>query len=161
MIARSILVLALLTSGPAFAACRNDDIRPPTARYELRGETALDKKTRLKWQRCALGQAWSEEKSCTGEVVGLTWDEAHSLASDGWRVPTRFELMSLVSSSCTPALNPAVFPGLEEPFLVYWTTSKSGRKVWMVNFRTGTMRTYIGKGLLAPVRLVRGGRDRT
>jgi hypothetical protein len=161
MIGKSLLVLALLTTGPAAAACRKDEVRPPTARYELRGETALDKKTRLEWQRCTLGQVWSAENGCTGEVIGLTWDEARSLESDGWRVPTRFELLSIVSSTCTPALNAAVFPGLEEPFLVYWTTSKSGRKVWMVNFRTGTMRSYIGKGLLAPVRLVRGGRDRT
>ncbi|MGE3476709.1 MAG: DUF1566 domain-containing protein [Rhodospirillaceae bacterium] len=161
MIARFVLIIALLSAAPAFAACRDDTIRPPTARYELRGETALDKKTRLEWQRCSLGQTWSEETGCTGEVVGLTWDEAHSLDSEGWRVPTRFELMSLVSSTCTPAVNASVFPGMEEPFLIYWTTSKSGRKVWMVNFRTGTMRSYIGKGLLAPVRLVRGGRDRT
>lgn len=161
MIAKSLFVLAVLATEPASAACRDNEVTPPTARYELRGETALDKKTRLEWQRCALGQTWSEEKGCTGEVVGLTWDEAHSLETDGWRVPTRFELMSLISSSCTPALNPTVFPGMEEPFLVYWTTSKSGRKVWMVNFRTGTVRTYFGKGLLAPVRLVRGGRDRT
>src|SRR5690606_17368474 len=133
MIARSVLTFALLATGPAFAACRNDEVRPPTARYELRGATALDKTTRLDWQRCTLGQTWSEEKGCTGEVVGLTWDEARSLESDGWRVPTRFELLSLVSSTCTPAVNATVFPGLEEPFLVYWTTSKSGRKVWMVN----------------------------
>ncbi|MCA0201643.1 MAG: DUF1566 domain-containing protein [Proteobacteria bacterium] len=161
MIVRSLFILTLFTPSAAFTACRNDEIRPPTARYELRGETALDKKTRLEWQRCALGQTWSEAKGCEGEVVGLTWEEARSLETDGWRVPTRFELMSLISSSCTPALNSIVFPGMEEPFLVYWTTSKSGRKVWMVNFRTGTVRTYIGKGLLAPVRLVRGGRDRT
>lgn len=161
MLARIFLVLAFLAVGPAAAACRNDEVRPPTARYELRGSTALDKRTRLEWQRCTIGQDWSEEKGCSGEVVGLTWEEALSLEREGWRLPTRFELFSLVSSTCTPALNETVFPGMEEPFLVYWTSSKKGRRVWMVNFRSGTVRTYAGAGMLAPVRLVRGGRDRT
>ncbi len=161
MIARAVLIVGLLASASAAGTCRNSEVDPPTSRYELRGETVLDKKTRLEWQRCTLGQMWREETGCTGEVVGLTWDEARSLESEGWRVPNRFELLSLVSGTCTPAVNTVVFPGMEEPFLVYWTTSKNGRKVWMINFRTGTMRTYIGKGLLAPVRLVRGGRNRT
>lgn len=161
MIARAVFIVGLLASASATGAYHEREVDPPTSRYELRGETVLDKKTRLEWQRCSLGQSWSPDKGCTGEVIGLTREEAITLQSDGWRVPTRFELMSLVSSTCTPALNAEVFPGLEEPFLVYWTSSKSGRKVWMVNFRTGTMRTYVGKGLLAPVRLVRGGNNRT
>ncbi len=161
MIGRFIVIASLSAASPTFATCRDGEVLPPTARYDIRGETVLDKKTRLEWQRCSLGQSWSPDKGCTGEVIGLTREEAITLQSDGWRVPTRFELMSLVSGTCTPALNAEVFPGLEEPFLVYWTSSKSGRKVWMVNFRTGTMRTYVGKGLLAPVRLVRGGNNRT
>ena len=161
MIARSLLILALLAAGPASAACRNGELRPPSARYELRGPTALDKRTRLEWQRCSVGQAWSEAEGCTGDVIGFTLEEAGSLARDGWRLPTRFELFSLVSSTCTPALNEMVFPKMEEPFLIYWTSSRSRRGAWMVNFRSGTQRAYRGKGLLAPVRLVRGGYDHT
>lgn len=161
MIARSFLILALLATGPAAAACRNDEVRPPSSRYDVRGATALDKRTRLEWQRCSVGQEWTDEKGCTGEVVGLTWDEARALERDGWRLPNRIELFSLVSSTCSPALNQIVFPGIEEPFLLYWTSTKNRRGIWMINFRRGTERAYKGKGMLAPVRLVRGGYDRT
>ncbi|MGE4064532.1 MAG: DUF1566 domain-containing protein [Rhodospirillaceae bacterium] len=161
MLGRTILALALLCAGPVAAACRKGEVRPPTARYELRGPTALDKVTRLEWHRCSIGQEWSEEKGCTGEVVGLTFDEALTLERDGWRVPSRYELYTLISSTCTPALNETVFPGLEEPFLIYWTSSRtSRRRIWLVNFRSGTLRAYSGAGLLAPLRLVRGGRNR-
>ncbi len=155
------LIPGFITVDPAFAACRNGEVRPPSSRYEVRGPTAFDKRTRLEWQRCSVGQQWSEENGCTGEVLGFTWDEARSLERDGWRLPNRIELLSLVSSTCSPALNQIVFPGIEEPFLLYWSATKNRRGIWMVNFRRGTERAYKGKGMLAPVRLVRGGYDRT
>jgi hypothetical protein len=161
MIARAVLFLAVLASGSAAAACRGGEERPPLARYELRGPTALDKRTRLEWQRCGVGQDWSQDKGCEGEVIGLTWEEAGSLARDGWRLPTRFELYSLVSSTCSPALNGTVFPGMVAPFLLYWTSTKSRRGVWMINFKSGTGRAYKGAGMLAPALLVRGGYDHT
>jgi hypothetical protein len=161
MFVRALLAFTLLAMNPAFAACRNGEVRPPLARYELRGPTALDKRTRLEWQRCGVGQDWSEAEGCTGEVVGLTSEEALSLERDGWRVPTRHELYSLVSSTCEPALNGTVFPGVSDPFLLYWTSTRSRRGFWMVNFKSGTFRAYKGAGMLAPALLVRGGYDRT
>ena len=94
-------------SGPS-----NEVILVP--RYELSGETVIDRVSGLEWRRCAYGQTWSASlETCTGSPDRITRDEAQSLATDGWRMPAREEMLSIVF--CANG-EPAYFPGeLDEP----------------------------------------------
>lgn len=72
-------------------------------RYEITGtsgEYVKDKITGLEWQRCSLGQTWnSAANSCDGVASKFTTAQTTPMFTadaDGWRVPTRDEMLSLV-----------------------------------------------------------------
>ena len=132
-----------------------------------------DIRTKLQWQRCSLGQTWTGA-TCAGKATGYTWYEAQRLRPEGWRLPRKDELASLVyCSSGKPAYwNPvdgcegvysqptiwsAAFPNTPETW--FWSSSRrayiSG-DAWYVTFHSG----YVGiDGNVGQryVRLVRDG----
>ena len=70
------------------------------ARYEevSKGEV-IDKETKLVWKQCVLGFSGSD---CgVGTADSKTFEQAKQTAGDGWRLPTRKELASLVERKCT------------------------------------------------------------
>ena len=70
------------------------------ARYAISadGAQAVDRWTRLVWQRCPVGMHYAAGK-CVGEPARLTWDAALAAANaqPGWRLPNIKELVSLAS----------------------------------------------------------------
>ncbi len=65
--------------------------------------TVIDKRTGLQWMRCSLGQEWTG-KTCKSVPNQHTWEQAKAqqikLAGyNDWRLPTRFELETLVFCS--------------------------------------------------------------
>jgi hypothetical protein len=130
----------------------------PTSRYVLNGGEAQDKQTGLTWQRCSVGQSF-KDGNCTGEIKTFTWEQASKAARDGWRLPTRDELDTLITKSClAPALNAEVFPGMDVTKLSYWTSSAPDAGLaWLVYFDGGS--DFDGlRGSANPIRLVKGGK---
>ncbi len=65
--------------------------------------TVVDKRTGLQWMRCALGQEWTGKK-CIGTAKEYTYQQAQKIKEsfagyDDWRLPTRFELETLIYCS--------------------------------------------------------------
>jgi len=90
------------------------------------------------------------------EVTGLTWersgdagagsiDEARAHCAtltlgNGWRLPTRIELVSIVDFTASPAINSTAFPGTHPQ--EYWTSSAvpsdaGTQQYWTVSFANG------------------------
>jgi hypothetical protein len=160
----SLAVAAVFGMGkPAWALCEaNKAIVPATDQYVINGDTVLDKKSGLIWARCSVGQQWQEGKGCTGAVKQVQWVEAMALAHDGWRVPTRDELKTLLSPTClAPSINEEAFPGTRANLrgMGYWSSTTRGpsldRYVWVVFFDSG----YSAYGNLDSSYLVRLVRD--
>lgn len=112
-------------------------------RYQLLagGAEVLDSRTGLIWQRCSVGQIWSG-KTCTGVTKEVTFHEAQTLAANGWRVPIRNELASLMGEGVNlGTLNATAFPG---PEFTFWTSTlraEDARVAWYVNFYLGLAST--------------------
>jgi len=154
-----MVVISLAAPLQALAVCdATQPSRTPTSRYEIRGGEVYDAKTDLTWQRCSLGQQWKEAAGCVGLVRELTRDEASGLAPEGWRLPTRDELATLISPTCTnPAINEEAFPDLDLGKLWYWTSSDNGEYLaWLANFADGRLTSY-EQSDIAAARFVRSG----
>ena len=98
---------------------------PTIERFELRGDTLLDKSTGLEWARCAVGQVWSGEQ-CMGDPLNaaMTFMQALAYAKDlnGWRLPTVKELSSLADKGCiSPAIDGGAFPNF--PSRTFWSST--------------------------------------
>jgi hypothetical protein len=156
--AACLLMASQMTS--AFAECdTSQPNRTPTARYVVEDGVVYDRKTDLSWQRCSVGQRWEENLGCVGVVEQMTWDEANTKASDGWRVPTRDELATLVSPTCKrPSINEEVFVDMDLRKLWYWTSSTSDEYLaWLVNFADGQFANY-DRSDVGALRFVRTGK---
>ncbi|MGE4063407.1 MAG: DUF1566 domain-containing protein [Rhodospirillaceae bacterium] len=149
-------------AAPATAAC--DPAKPvekPTDQYEIQGNRVYDKKSRLTWQRCSVGQTLNANggggQICDGPVTAFSMAEAALYAEEGWRIPTQNELATLVSPSCfDPAINEEVFPNMDPDVLGYWSrTFDKQKRVWYINFVDGSFRTYSGTTLRHALRLVK------
>jgi hypothetical protein len=150
--------LATVLAAPAWAACDPQRNPIPATRYEMNGADVLDKETGLTWQRCSVGQKWQEGQGCTGTVEAFQWKDASRQARGGWRLPTRDELLTLVSKACSPSINPDAFPGLDPLKLWYWSSEQTDKDLaWLVQFGGGA--TFNGYQTSEnAVRLVRGGK---
>ena len=101
---------------------------PSLAQYYEREHLVKDLALGIEWMRCSVGQRWDpEQKICWGEAIRLNHEEiaevikqANAQLGDGWRLPIRAELESLVCAECDPPkIDPVMFPNtLAEP---YWT----------------------------------------
>lgn len=149
---------AIATAAPVWADC--DDLRPtiPTSRYVMTGGEVYDTQSDLTWQRCSAGQSWSDHGGCVGEIEELTWDEAEDLAKGGWRLPTKDELVSLISQACTPSVNPEAFPNMDVKKLWYWSGDKMAPDLAGIVYFDGGA-TFNGyRSSANAVRLVRSGK---
>jgi hypothetical protein len=116
-----------------------------SGRFRVRGAVAEDVRTRLIWQRCPVGMAYSAGNGCAGAVQRFSQGEARGFGSDGWRLPTRDELLTLVverRGARSPLVDDAVFPGMGTTHLRYVTSTaydpmRNG-EVWCVDFARGT-----------------------
>ena len=181
----SLLILTLFTL-PALAdhdATHLCDYTSPgyiVNRYQNNGDgTVLDRYTNLTWQRCSLGNTWSDEASgcSTGYLQRRNWKETLELVAlfnqqeaaagrvSDWRLPNIKELSTIVNLNCAyPAIDVEVFPNTET---AYWSSTpsvsalelnRSGyyeHAVWYINFQTG--REHIQTiNEISAARLVRG-----
>ncbi len=148
---------AIAAATPVWAEC--DEIRPtiPTSRYVISGDEVHDTQSDLTWQRCSAGQSWTDGEGCVGEIQKLSWDQAKELAKDGWRLPTKDELITLISKACTPSVNPDAFPNMDKTKLWYWSSDEMEPDLaGLVYFDGGA--TFNGYRTSAnAVRLVRSG----
>lgn len=152
-------LLSLLLAAEVGAVCdTSQPTRTPTSRYVIKDAVVYDRKTDLTWQRCSVGQRWENDVGCVGVIAEMSWDEARSKSADGWRLPTRDELATLVSPTCKqPAINEAGFPDMDLGKLWYWTSSESGDYLaWLVNFADGQFANY-DRSDVGALRLVRSG----
>lgn len=146
--------------------------------------TVLDKRTGLQWMRCSVGQSWTGT-TCSGKPDKYEWQQANGLHSDfaghsDWRLPTRFELETLVYCSsgkdkgrdgeakqfdlngCAgkhqwPTIVQTAFPNTADT--LYWSASPDSSdtgNAWFVYFGDGE--SYYGyRYYYGHVRLVRFG----
>ena len=159
------LCLALCAAGAAAQTCYDSiPATAPASRFTDNGDgTVTDGATRLQWQRCSEGQAWSGG-TCAGTATAHTWQAALQLAAaasyagqSDWRLPNTKELASIVEQACyDPAIDLAVFPGTHSSF---WSSSPYAGYpdfAWYQEFGGG----FYGqnhKDYDYQVRLVRGG----
>lgn len=120
----------------------------------INGDTVYDKKTGLTWQRCSVGMRWNADTNlCVGTQKEMTFDEAKRGWSNGWRVPTKDELASLIGRA-----NKEAFPDTwDRPNEIYWSSTPGGAtRGWAVFFYYGD--TYsANRSYTYAVRGVRGG----
>jgi hypothetical protein len=145
MIRYTTWILAAITFSGAVHAqnCPKTSRIAPDSRYELQNDGAeiLDKKTKLIWQRCSLGQVW-DGGSCTGTATHYAWQqaiEAAKISTGGWSLPDAHELRSLLERSCNnPSINATIFPNT--PNTGFWssTSAKNNNShAWNVYFSYG------------------------
>lgn len=143
-------------------------------RYSISGNGTriIDHITRLEWERCSVGQSWSNTTmECLGMPTRFSWADTPGENANGFRTPTIEELRTLVycsnsgnfdsngtNASCGTSPNYNV-PTISHLFPmnldVFWSSSWSGRTTAMcVNFKDG-MTVSIGRTGTFAVRLVR------
>jgi hypothetical protein len=103
-----------------------------TGRFaDLGGGSIADRRLGLVWQRCALGQTWTDD-TCTGTALALSWQEARQAAVhlnasgeeffDDWRLPRINELATIVERQCNdPRIDLRLFPGT--PAAPFWSAT--------------------------------------
>lgn len=127
------LILCLLPGHAPSALAEN-----ASPRFVIQGDTVLDTRTHLVWQRCSVGQHW-DGKGCTGEIRLVNWFEAQKLANGEWRLPTKSELERLVDierkrKRIAPFIDISAFPGTDPDTFCYWTSSKGMTFAYAVGF---------------------------
>jgi Protein of unknown function (DUF1566) len=153
--------LVLLAAAAGFGSAAPSHSAPAetasasASRFTIDGALATDSASHLVWQRCSVGQRWTEG-GCVGVVRQMSWEDAMTQGKNGWRLPTKDELLTLVSASTDIAIDERVFPDMEFNKLWYWTGTRSGSSAWYVAFGGGSAHLGI-PGDRNSVRLVKGG----
>lgn len=132
-------------------------------RYVIKGDQVYDKKTNLTWARCSVGQRWKEGVGCMGVVKQFTWNDAKHQGGNGWRLPNKDELATLIDQKRTmpiqmPTIDEVAFPDMDHDNLCYWSsTPENTFLAWNVGFIVGDVwpSSY---GTPCSVRLVRDGK---
>ena len=163
----TLATLMALTATISHAQTCNPNIArsAPDSRYQLVNDNTevKDTQTGLIWQRCSLGQTWSDTSSCTGTAATYNWTNALQTAKNmgnGWRVPNIKELDSLIEQACySPSINETYFPNTVNSY--YWSSSPvpyDSYTAWFVHFGNGyDSSVYPYKANNTYVRLVRSG----
>ncbi|GBF50425.1 hypothetical protein LPTSP4_19500 [Leptospira ryugenii] len=97
--------------------------------------TILDKRTKLIWQKCALGQ--TNDASCTGTPSLQNWSNSLlgcknlTLAGKSWRLPNVNEMVTLLDLSLlsTQKINATYFPNFSAAGVAYDTSSANQQNV--------------------------------
>jgi hypothetical protein len=146
----------ILMSVASLAICLTVRADAPPSHYTYPEEgTVHDTGTGLTWQRKV-----EDKLRTTAEAAGYC--AALPLANGGWRVPTRYELLTLVDPTVdTPALDHTAFPD-GVPNMLFWTSTlrvevQNGETTWIVDFSAGKTASGGGQGITAAhhVRCVR------
>jgi len=114
----------------------------------VRGAAVFDTTTGLSWQRAPAPKraSWDGAKAYCASL---------SLDGEGWRLPKKSELQTLVGSRGAPWIDSAAFPGC--PSAKFWTTSEdrgNPGEAFCVDFSVGSPRSA-GTGVELDVRCVR------
>jgi len=142
-----------------------DSANPASARFSRSsgGEPVVtDNVSGLAWTGCRAGV--SGEGCGQGSARDLAWPEAFAWCDHAdyggfgdWRLPSRFELFSIVDlSTAGPAMDTDAFPAAQG--IWFWTSSvRAGMTTaaWRINFNDGAAATDSKDSLMA-VRCVRG-----
>ncbi len=129
---------------------------------DTRFDMVYDKATELTWSACIFGQVFIKKQGCTGDVNFLKWDQVRNLIQDQWRVPTKDELHTIISSlentnKVSPRIDIGVFHYPDRSILNFWTsTEASPNTAWAINFGTGPIAIEADKSSEFAVRLVKG-----
>lgn len=120
----------------------------------------------LIWQQCLAGQCFEENpesgvEECMGDALELEWAEAQDSCYNGWRLPTRDELMALLGNcddidtdndevSCDSCPDSSVcdsmFPGIEDLPIVsrlhlHWSSDEIDEtNAWFARFQVGVVK---------------------
>lgn len=100
--------------------------------YQANGETVLDRRTNLIWQRYAddTRRTYFDARTyCDSLTIG---------GRDDWRLPGRIELVTILDATQTPSLDYDVFPDTPENY--FWTQSRSQHsegRVYSIYFGQG------------------------
>ncbi len=116
-----------------------------SSQFYTKDHLVIDLATGVEWMRCSVGQRW-DNQTCVGSIVNLNHElmpqvleQAIEQLGEGWRLPTRTELESLVCMECgIPKIDTDIFPKTEP--VPYWTGQQNNRAkkhYWSVNFYTG------------------------
>ena len=160
---KPILFIALFLVGgtglsaPTWAQCMPAASNNPAApRYEIKGGEVVDRQTGLVWQRCGVGQHWTDATGCEGAPVKANWSDAKRAGDGVWRLPSKDELLTLISPTCQgPQVDRAAFPIAGGA--IYWTgTEMNSAYAWYVSLSDGSTFAFSRDAAFA-VRLVRGG----
>jgi len=82
-----------------------------------KGDEVTDTARKITWDRCCLGQTWdAKQKTCVGEPVELTYNEAKKYAKGEWRLPYVSELVSLIDARYKRKINDKLFPNSAKEF---------------------------------------------
>ncbi len=115
------------------------------SRFLTKEHIVVDLERQIEWLRCSVGQRWNGNE-CSGNIVNLSLDMvpkaleiANKQLGDGWRLPSKAELTSIVCKTCpSPKIDEAIFPNTDNA--PYWTGDQSffNSKFYVsVNFHTG------------------------
>lgn len=118
--------------------------------------SVTDRRTGLRWRRCAEGQRWGGGR-CSGSATLHGWAEALAMGhAEGWRLPQVLELRSIVDEGCrAPAIDGRAFP--DAPGLRFWSATRFPAypgQAWNVDFAGGSA-GYEEEARPRAVRLVR------
>lgn len=151
----------------AGAKCERTPIHPDASYFsadQSDGSEVVDRTTSFVWQRCLAGKVWNKaSQQCTGTALSMTWqasvDYVKTLPgskTNPWRIPSHFELMTLVDLACSePALNTKWFGDPDSTFL--WAASSYAPLpdyAWGLKYGKGEL-TYEIKSNEFQLRLVR------
>lgn len=114
-------------------------------RFRIDGATVVDESTGLRWQRCSVGQTYTQSNTCKGNPKKLNFLQAQKqtnfvVQSNGfWRVPTKNEIASLVDKTKAGLkIDVSVFPDVSQKNRFYWTCDMyADGAAWYADFGSG------------------------
>jgi hypothetical protein len=132
------VVVSALNLGAADARCLNEENTAipestPTASFTILNDgTVIDRKRRLMWTRCLVGQTLSNN-GCTGIPFVYDWKSAVGIANglrianhSDWRLPNPKEWLFIMEDRCSsPGLNYDLFPIALVSFSVWTGTPRA------------------------------------
>ena len=132
------------------------------SRYLEQQDEIIDRRYKLAWARCSLGQHWDHvNKRCAGTVRQYTYDQAVSRANERWRLPTAAELATLIdrtkkNSPEVLAVDSVAFPDMDMDKLIYWSSEEENNSfAWAVLFVDTGIPAILYRSHRYAVRLVR------
>ncbi len=170
---KSLITCDSALSGTANPPLTNIPASRPDSRYTVTDTTVLDQINGLVWQRCVMGVsgAQCDQGNPARRTLADAVLDAQSVGN-GWRLPTKNELASLVERKCSSrfvrgtlgaldknvdgALNLTTFAQPKYTTTVWSSTPNAAYsgQTWIVNFYNGFV-SYTGNTETLNVRLVR------